>query len=143
TTMTENNLPFGPIQKASLDAFYGAPLDGFTEFGVDALVIASYSDLGQPSPEFAGSLLASGWVDQMTLRTGEEIEGVEIRRGEVVTEVELDAIKGASYWLEKTSDFVRWETRGFLKSDQTASQTIADLGGEDPHGFYRVRALTP
>ena len=82
-------------------------------------------------------------MDQVTLCTGEEIEGVEIRRGEVVTEVELDAIKGASYWLEKTSDFVRWETRGFLKSDQTASQTIADLGGEDPHGFYRVRALTP
>ncbi len=143
TTMTENNLPFGPIQKASLDAFYGAPLDGFTEFGVDALVIASYSDLGQPSPEFAGSLLASGWVDQMTLRTGEGIEGVEIRTGEVVTEVELDAIEGASYWLEKTSDFVRWETRGFLKSDQTASQTISDLGEEDPLGFYRVRALTP
>ena len=60
--MTENNLPFGPIQKASLDAF-GAPLDGFTEFGVDALVIASYSDLGNRLQSSRGRYWPpAGWI---------------------------------------------------------------------------------
>ena len=141
TLMTEDGLSYGPIQNISLDEFYGAPLDGFTDLNVDSIVIASYSDGGQASPEFAGSVLANGWVDNMKLSVGGSHAEVEIRLGDVPTEVMFDAKKNTSYWLEKTTDFKNWETRGFLFSESNAQQSIKDLGSRDAIGFYRVRAL--
>tara|TARA_Y100001934_G_scaffold210345_1_gene248914 strand:+ start:24 stop:1772 length:1749 start_codon:yes stop_codon:yes gene_type:complete len=141
TLMTEDGLPYGPIQNISLDEFYGAPLDGFTDLNVDSIVIASYSDGGQASPEFAGSVLANGWVDNMKLSVGRSHAELEIRLGDVPTEVMFDAKKNTFYWLEKTTDFKQWETRGFLFSESNAQQSIKDLGSRDAIGFYRVRAL--
>ena len=39
TLMTEDGLSYGPIQNISLDEFYGAPLDGFTDLNVDSIVL--------------------------------------------------------------------------------------------------------
>ena len=77
----------------------------------------------------------------MKLSVGRSHAELEIRLGDVPTEVMFDAKKNTFYWLEKTTDFKQWETRGFLFSESNAQQSIKDLGSRDAIGFYRVRAL--
>ena len=59
TTMTRNGQSFGPIKDVKLDA-------SFTDFRLDTVAVSSYSDAGQ-DPQFAGSLLAHGVVDNVVI----------------------------------------------------------------------------
>src|SRR5262245_11403120 len=61
TTMTRNGQSFGPIQEVDLGA-------AFTDFRVDSIAILSYNDAGQ-DPQFGGSILACGVVDNLTVTT--------------------------------------------------------------------------
>jgi len=144
TFMSEDGVPLGPIHTASLSEFYGAPTEGFTDLNVDALALMSYGDQGQPSPEFAGSVLATGSVDDIHFQRSQTTgSGSRLLPGASAMELWVDASEGVACWLEKTLDFEHWETRGFLMPDQTASQRMKDLGTNDPHGFYRVHFQQP
>ncbi|MDG1892454.1 MAG: hypothetical protein P8L18_14200 [Verrucomicrobiota bacterium] len=139
TSMTEDQMPFGPIQDAVLSNFFGSPADEFTDVHVDAFAIASYSDGGQASPEFAGSVLASGWVDDIAIETSEGplLNGIIFKDG--LVSVEVQGRPGWQLWLEKTTDFMLWETCGFAESQESGPLQISDRSGSHSKGFYRVR----
>ena len=58
TMMTRNGVAFGPIRDLSLV--------GFPEFRVDTFAVISYSDAMQSPPQFAGSILSHGIIDNVT-----------------------------------------------------------------------------
>jgi hypothetical protein len=140
TTMTEDGSPFGPIKDANLATVFGGPAGGFTEINVDAFALINYSDAQQPSPEWDGSILANGWVDNVSIQrhTALHIEGIE--RDESSIRIKTQARAGWEYWLESTDNFTDWETRGYASSDANGALSIKDLGPEQTAGFYRVRS---
>ena len=138
TTMLEDGIPFGPIREAKLSEVFGGPAGAFTDVDVDAFAIASYHDGGQPSPEFAGSIFAGGWVDNVAVyrERSLNIENLLVSSDGISVEIKGDA--GWEYWLEQTKDFVQWETRGHAQSDTSQSISIKDQGIATENGFYRV-----
>ncbi|MBT5925478.1 MAG: hypothetical protein HOH33_02545 [Verrucomicrobia bacterium] len=138
TTMSEDGAPFGPIRETKLTKVFGGPTDGFTDVNVDAFAIASYHDGGQPSPEFAGSIFATGWVDNVAVMREQSLSIQNLIVSEGVISVEVEARAGWEYWLEQTADFIHWETRGHAQSDGIQSLQIEDQGSAQANGFYRV-----
>ena len=138
TTMFENGEPFGPIKDASLSEVFGGPEGGFTEIDVDAFAIASYSDGGQTSPEFAGSILANGWLDNIAVQRDSSISIENLLSPDNGIGVQIQGKSGWEYWLEMTTDFLRWETRGHAKSDGNQLIILQDQGMVHSKGFYRV-----
>ena len=138
TVMTEDGAPFGPIREAKLSNFFGGPDSEFTDIDVDAFAIASYNDGGQPSPEFAGSIYATGWVDNVALTREQSLRIQNLRISDDCILVGIEARAGWEYWLEQTSDFVHWETRGLRRAETNERLLIEDQGAGQFNGFYRV-----
>jgi hypothetical protein len=138
TTMLEDGAPFGPIREAKLSEVFGGPGGAFTDVDVDAIAIASYHHGGQPSPEFAGSIFANGWVDNIAVRRERTLKIQNLTVSSEGIYVDIAGKAGWEYWLEQTDDFIHWETRGYVRSDASQSITIEDQGIATKNGFYRV-----
>lgn len=141
TRMTEDGSPFGPIKDAHLETVFGGPPGGFTEINVDAFALINYSDAQQPSPEWDGSILANGWVDNISIRRNSSLSIQAIGWDEAGIKVTVQARIGWEYWLETTQDFSHWETRGYALPESEGALSIADQGPTGTAGFYRVRSL--
>ena len=137
TAMTRNGQGFGPIKDAKLDS-------SFTDFRVDQVAICSYSDAGQ-DPQFAGSILAHGMVDNISITVPEPpITNVAGGINGGVWRVEFPSRTNWLYTLERTSDFVSWTDiaptsagTGALLVLQETNRAIASSA------FYRVKAEKP
>ena len=122
----------------TMSEVFGGPEGGFTEIDVDAFAIASYSDGGQTSPEFAGSILANGWLDNIAVQRDSSISIENLLSPDNGIGVQFQGKSGWEYWLEMTTDFLRWETRGHAKSDGNQLIILQDQGMVHSKGFYRV-----
>lgn len=111
------------------------------DFSADAFAIASYSDAGQTPPEFAGSIMASGIVDDMAVWVA-QTGGPELalaRRGGG-WQVSWTGWPGWTYRVEGTSDLSRWTTIAELICT-SAGPMLADDLEPAPHGrLYRIVA---
>ncbi len=140
TTMTANGIPFGPIMDASLDDIFGNPLEGgFTSLEVDTFAISSYSDEGQSPPEFAGSIQARGFLDNISVSadSAPSIAGIQVTDSEIV--LEFEAFVGQRYWLEQSTDLTNWMTLQHQSPSETGTaQWRIEKAG--PIGFFRLRA---
>lgn len=140
TNMTEDGIPFGPIKDANLETVFGGPEGGFTEINVDAFALINYSDAQQPSPEWDGSILAKGWVDNVTIHRSTTLNIQRIEWTEQSMNIVTQVTPGWEYWLESTEDFIQWETRGYALADTQGTQSIADQGPKQTTNFYRIRS---
>jgi hypothetical protein len=140
TTMTADGEPFAPLLDASLDDIFGNPVEGgFTELNVDAFAISNYSDAGQSPPEFAGSIQAHGYVDNIKVKIGSDlkIDQIRIESSDVI--ITFNGKVNTSYWLEQSSDFISWVTVDHkIVSESTEVQMSRPK--EDGHIFYRLRS---
>ena len=136
TTMTQNGMAFGPIQAVTLDT-------NFTDFRADHFAVASYSDGGQ-DPQFAGSILAHGVVDNVVVTVPEpavlDLAGAMVNGG---WRTEFMARTNWLYALEWTSDFQSWNTVSQVARGADQRLTLADTNATTANGFYRVRAERP
>jgi hypothetical protein len=116
--------------------------DSFTDFSVNALSIDSYSDAGQ-DPRFAGSILARGWIDDVTWDVPPAPVGaVRIRRAGGGIAVSVGTRTGWLYALQSGADLGSWAPVG---------EAVAGTGGEiefavDPGSssrFLRVGCRRP
>ena len=140
TVMTQDGELFGPIQDARLDNFFGpAGFDAFSSLQADMLAIASYSDGGQSPPEFAGSIQAKGWVDNVVLTTS-QAPALTLERGEDGRcLVEFDGREGLSYWLEGSSNLKDWFTVDRLRGTSHGRPYFSLDSVQDGNRFFRVR----
>lgn len=114
----------------------------FSDFRVDVVSISSYSDAGQ-HPDFDGSILANGTVDNISITVPEPPVGaVTGGFANNVWQVTLTSEPGWTYSLERTSDFQNWTQVGSSVSGTGGTLTLQD-SAPPATGFYRVRAEKP
>ena len=139
TAVTRNGQPFGPIKSA--------PLPGeFTDFQVDHVAIMSYSDAGQ-DPQFGGSILAHGIVDNIIVTLGKQATvemGLVGSRTDDGWQVEFDARPNWTYSLYRTTDFLSWTLVTSAKSGAPGRMVLSDTNPPAaPAQFYRVSGQQP
>ena len=136
TALTRNGAVFGPIQDVTLDS-------NFTDFRADHFALSSYSDAGQ-DPQFAGSILAHGVVDNIVLRVPDP--AVHDLAGAIASgawQIEFMAQTNWLYALQRTENFQAWTTVSPVTAGVNQRLTLADTNGMAANAFYRVRAQRP
>lgn len=129
----------GPAQELSPVIL---PAD-FRDFRVDALAISSYSDAGQ-DPRFAGSVLATGWVDNLTWSVPEPPSPAVRILGANPGRVAVPTERGWSYGLEVSMDLVNWNPLGLPLPGTGGEVELFDARRAlFPLQFYRVRVRRP
>lgn len=144
TTMTADGEPFGSIQDALLSEISFNPLvNGFTRLNVDTISISSYSDAGQSPPEYAGSIKAAGYVDDIVVEATAAVPAIPIRQiqqTEDTIQIVFDGSAGRDYWLERAADFLRWITINHHRMEESGQAVFSISTREAPLGFFRIRA---
>ncbi len=116
----------------------------FTDFRVDALSINSYSDAGQ-DPRFAGSVLATGWIDDLTWT----LPAPAVGRLRWVTMADVAGVSlmtrtGWNYQLESSTDLRTWAVAGPVVGGTGGEKVLPDTAtGDGDERFYRVKATRP
>ena len=136
TAMTRNGQPFGPIKDVKLDP-------SFTDFRLDTVAVSSYSDAGQ-DPQFGGSILAHGVVDNITMTVPEP--AVANLAGAIANgawQIQFTARTNWLYALERTEDFRSWSAVSPVTPGINTRLTLVDTNVTAANAFYRVRAERP
>ena len=133
TIMTKNGTSFGPVEDTVLGV-------SFSDFRVDTVGVASYSDAGQ-DPDFGGSILANGVVDNIVVTIPETPIGSlagEFSSG--ARAVQFQSRTNWAYILERTMDFQTWTNVSPSISGSGTNLILQDTNGAPANAFYRVRA---
>lgn len=144
TTMTADGEPFGSIEDALLSEISFNPLEkGFTRLNVNTISISSYSDAGQSSPEYAGSIQAVGYVDNFVVEITTAVPAVPIRQiqqTENTIQITFNGSAGKNYWLERTAEFLDWITIDHQWPEETGEAIFNISTSKAPLGFFRIRS---
>jgi hypothetical protein len=112
----------------------------FGDFALDAFSVTTYNDAGQSPPQFAGSILAHGIVDDVVITWPDPpIKMVEGFRKGGQWVVRFDGMEGWSYILERTTDFQNW-------TEIAGGSGVSELADDNPPAelaYYRVSAIRP
>jgi hypothetical protein len=111
----------------------------FLGFNLDAIAVCSFSDAGQ-FPEFEGSILAHGTVDNFKLTLPEPPIGT-ISGGFVnsLWQVEFESLTDWVYTLERTTNLQQWTAASAPTSGNNSPTTLTDTNSTSGNVFYRVR----
>jgi len=129
--MTRNGAAFGSLRELSLV--------GFPDFRVDTFAVISYSDAMQSPPQFAGSLLSHGTIDNVTWSVPDP--PLTVFRGDFTHNVfraEFDTISNWVYRLETTSNFVDWSLVEAKQAPANGLMILQDTEISPTRAFYRV-----
>jgi hypothetical protein len=112
------------------------------EFRLDTVAISSYSGAGQ-DPQFAGSILAQGTVDNLVVTEPPVVRNFGGTLTNGVWQTQFNTYDNRHYTLQRSTDLVTW-------SDVTASVqgtggaiTLSDTNAVTDNAYYRVRASQP
>lgn len=133
TSMLRNGAPFGPIKPVVLGST-------FTDFRLDAVAIASYSDQGAD-----GSLRARGSIDNLVITTPEppHPEMGALTR-DAVWKATVSTQVGWVYVLERTENWREWQAVSGSASGNGGVVELRDESADLPaRACYRVRAERP
>jgi hypothetical protein len=122
------------------------PLDypsTFGDFALDAFSITSYNDAGQIPPQYAGSILAHGIVDDIAITWPDPpVTNVQGSFNESKWVVQFTAEAGWNYTLERTFDFQSWDEIVTAPGVDGPMQLI-DPDPVADNAFYRISAERP
>jgi hypothetical protein len=137
TFVRRNGLIYGEPQVINL------PSAG-TDFRVDTFAICSYSDAGQSPPQYSGSVLAHGTVDNITLRVPNRppflLSGAWRQN---FFQVDFEATSNWLYRLEATADFREWHTVAERMAGSNGRMFLDDTNVGPARKFYRMLADRP
>ena len=146
TEMTADGEPFGPIKDVQL------PQDGtdpagaqFSGMRLNALAVFSYHDGGQSPPEFAGSVRATGYVDNLQVDLSPSVSPERIDRIERAADGLRIYYPGQSdrrYWLEHSRYFSTWLPlrQRSVETSGAGEEFFFQVLPEGEHGFFRIRS---
>jgi len=118
--------------------------DDFAPFEVDALAISSYSDEGQLPPEFSGSVLASGWVDDVELTLPfPDVPALTLSRQGARSVVQFEGRADRMYRLEASADLAQWESVGAPQTGIQGPMEFIEEHDAMNVRFYRLRIAMP
>ena len=134
TTVLRNGESIGPIRSVMYPASYG-------DFRADAFSIQSYSHAGQSPPDYAGSLLADGIIDDIVVTYPDpprvEMTGVKTESSFIARSI---SVVGWIYALQRTQDFVEWTSIQSLSGTGGLIELIDSTPPADK-ASYRIAAL--
>ena len=133
TTMTRNEMPFGPVRDVKL-----AP--SFTDFRIDAVAVSSYNDSG----DAFGSVLARGVVDNFSLTLpAPPVALLTASLSNGVAQVAFTSRLHWNYTLERTTDLATWTAIPPTRPGVGGRQILGDTNLDTAPRFYRVKAERP
>ncbi len=110
------------------------------DFAVDTVAICSYSDAGQ-DPDYGGSILADGWVDNLLVQLPPPPFGpLTGHRAAGAYEVTFTGKGGWTYTLERATGLREWAAIATQAATTPGSITITDASPPLHQSFYRVQA---
>lgn len=115
----------------------------FGDFHLGTFSVSSYSDAGQ-DPQYAGSVLARGTVDNLVLNFPDP--PVQNVSGGLTNELWAMRFVGQTNWvysLERTSDFLSWSNVSGSVPGQAGAIELSETNRPGSGAFYRVRAQRP
>jgi hypothetical protein len=137
TRMWKNGEVFGPADGSGLKAVtLGSQ---FSDFAVNAFAVSSYSDAGQSPPQFAGSVLAHGSIDNVLLTLPDPPEcSLHVKRENGTVTIRFNTDAKWHYTIQKSADLKTWADFGTAldgSGDDLTATDWADAG----EMFYRVK----
>jgi hypothetical protein len=136
--LLRNGEPYGQAPDNTIQPLtYSA---SFGDFRLDAFSITSYSDAGQSPPQFSGSILAHGIVDDVVITWPDPpISNLSGAFEGNQWMVNFDGKAGWNYSLQRSSDFANWQSvDSALGVD--GSMQLTDQNVPTEKAFYRVAA---
>jgi len=112
------------------------------EFNLDTVSISSYSGAGQ-DPQFAGSILAQGTVDNLVV-TGPPVVrnfGGAFTNG--VWQTHFTSYDNFHYALQRSTDLLNWTDVTAPVQGTGGALTLSDTNAVTDNAYYRVRASQP
>lgn len=115
---------------------------GAGDFVVDAFAVASYSDAGQTPPEYAGSILAEGAVDDVSVWIAQPRgPALSLARAGNGWRLTWPGWPGWRYRVEATEDFLLWKRLGELTAGPPGMLYHDDAHGAAAARSYRLVCL--
>jgi hypothetical protein len=141
TQILHNGQPYGEAPDNTIHSL--SYTSNFGDFEIDAFSITTYNDAGQSPPQYAGSVLAHGIVDDVVITWPDPpIDTISGSREGAQWIVRFDGHGGWNYTLERTTGFVNWT---FVTS-ANGTDGVVQLSDDNPpaaQAFYRVSAQRP
>jgi hypothetical protein len=137
TTVKRNGEMYGDPQIINLQS-------AGTDFRVDTFAICSYSDAGQSPPQFSGSILAHGVVDNITLLVPDrQPMVVSGARTETSFRVGFNGTSNWLYRLEATAGLGEWRVTAQGMASSNGPMFLEDTNPASGHSFYRLLSDLP
>jgi hypothetical protein len=138
TTMTKNGEPFGMPPNNAI-----APLvfpNITSDMVLNAFALSSYSDAGQSPPQFSGSILAHGTIDNIRITWPDPPSLLlEVINLGLEISIQFEGQSGWIYSLYETVNFQEWD---FLQMAEPGESGTLDfrVPSSAEHRFFRVTA---
>jgi len=132
TDMTDNGVPFGPINDAVLGA-------GFTDFRADMVSITSYNGANSMS-----SVLAHGVISNLVVTVPPPpVQNLAGSYSNATWRVSFANRTNWLYTLQRTTNFLSWTNVSPATPGVAGALTLADTNPPPVNAFYRVQANRP
>jgi hypothetical protein len=139
--LLRNGQPYGEqpdntIRPLTYPATYG-------DFALDAFSITTYNDAGQVPPQYAGSILAHGIVDDIVITWPDPpVASIQGAFDQSQWTVQFIGKAGWGYTLQRTTNFVSWDNVVTSQGIDGAMQLV-DPNANSVNAFYRISADRP
>lgn len=138
---TRQGLPFGSTNRVRIDTLINSQL--FTDFRLDTVAVASYSDAGV-SGSFAGSVLAHGVVDNLVVTVPDHPAArPSVTWSNGVTCVGFTSRTNWQFTLERSTNLVAWDPLPGTTNGNGSTVELSDGAAAGAKTFYRVKAERP
>jgi hypothetical protein len=138
---TREGLPYGITNRVRLDTLINSQL--FTDFRLDTVAIASYSDAGV-SGSFAGSVLAHGVVDNLVVTVPDHPAArPSVTWSNGVTSVGFESRTNWQFTLARSTNLVIWDALPGTTNGNGAWVEMTDANASAGAAFYHVKGTRP
>jgi len=112
------------------------------EFHLDTVSISSYSGAGQ-DPQFAGSILAQGTVDNLAVTAPPVVRNFGGSFANNVWQTQFNSYTDMHYALQRSTNLVNWSDVTDSIQGTGGAMSLSDTNAVTDHSYYRVRASQP
>jgi len=112
------------------------------EFQLDTVSISSYSGAGQ-DPQFAGSILAQGTVDNFVVTLPPLARNLAGGFTNNVWQTQFNTYTNTHYALQRSTNLISWSDVTEVVPGTGGALTLSDTNAVTDNAYYRVRASQP
>jgi hypothetical protein len=124
---------------STMPLFYSGAIG---EFHLDTISISSYSGAGQ-DPQFAGSILAQGTVDNFVVTLPSLVRNLAGSFTNGIWQTQFNTYSNTHYALQRSTNLVTWNDVTDVVPGTGSALILSDTNAVTDNAYYRVRASQP